>query len=122
MDIDKELRDLKRRLDLAETRLAQLDGRFEFVSGQLRDIQLSLHARTEGLDKRFDELMHWLETDALAPEADDDALIGIDMRLASFEAKALDLDTAIKALDGKVETLPRLVAELVTRKKKDQKD
>ena len=35
MDVEKELKDLKRRVDLAETRLSQLEGRFEFISGQL---------------------------------------------------------------------------------------
>ncbi len=55
-DLEKELRDLKRRVDLAETRLSQLEGRFEFVSGQLRDIQLYMHARFDDLDAKIDGL------------------------------------------------------------------
>jgi len=54
MDVEKELRDLRRRVDLAETRLSQLEGRFEFISGQLRDIQLYMHTRFDGIDARFD--------------------------------------------------------------------
>ena len=55
-DIEKELRDLKRRVDLAETRLSQLEGRFEVVSGQLRDIQLDMHARFDDVDTKIDDL------------------------------------------------------------------
>jgi hypothetical protein len=53
-DVEKELRE--RRVDLAATRLSQLEGRFEFVSGQLRDMQLYMHARFEDVDTRFDKL------------------------------------------------------------------
>jgi tetrahydromethanopterin S-methyltransferase subunit G len=53
-DLEKELRDLKRRVDLAETRLSQLEGRFEFVSGQLRDIQLYMHSRFDDVDAKID--------------------------------------------------------------------
>lgn len=56
MDVEKELRDRKRRVDLAETRLSQLEGRFEFISGQLRDIQLYLHARFDDIDAKIEGL------------------------------------------------------------------
>jgi len=36
MDVEKELKDLKRRIDLAETRLSQIEGQFGSVSGQLK--------------------------------------------------------------------------------------
>ncbi len=49
IDLEKELRDLTRRVALTETKLAQIEGQFGFISGQLRDIQLFMHAR-------FDEL------------------------------------------------------------------
>ena len=61
MDLEQEIRDLKRRVDLAETRLAQTDGRFEFISGQLRDVQLYLHARFGDLDKRLDGIEQKLD-------------------------------------------------------------
>lgn len=50
----REIADLKRRLDLAETKLSQQAGQFEFISGQLRDIQLYMHARFGDQDRRFD--------------------------------------------------------------------
>ena len=42
--VGKELKDLKRRVDFAETRLSQLEGPFGFISSQLRDIHLYMHA------------------------------------------------------------------------------
>ena len=53
VDLEKELRDLKRRVDFAETRLSQLEGQFGFISGQLRDIQLYMHARFDD-HRKFD--------------------------------------------------------------------
>jgi hypothetical protein len=54
MDVEKELKDLKRRVDLAETRLSQLKGQFGFISGQLRDIQLYMHARFDEIDAKIE--------------------------------------------------------------------
>ena len=54
VDLENELKDLKRRVDFAETRLSQLEGPFSFISGQLRDIQLFMHARFDDLDRKFD--------------------------------------------------------------------
>jgi chaperonin cofactor prefoldin len=56
MDFAKELSELKRRVELAETRLAQIDGRFGFISEQLRDVQLYLHAKFGSLDSRLDTI------------------------------------------------------------------
>ena len=56
MDLDKEFRDLKRRVDLAETRLSQLEGQFTFIAGQLKDIQLFMHAKFDEIDRRFDRV------------------------------------------------------------------
>lgn len=56
MDYDKEIRELKRRTDLTETKLSQQAGQFEFISGQLRDVQLYLHARFSDMDDRFEKV------------------------------------------------------------------
>jgi len=50
----KEVNDLKRRVDLAETRL--LEGLFGFISGQLRDIQLYMHNRFDDIGRKIDGL------------------------------------------------------------------
>jgi tetrahydromethanopterin S-methyltransferase subunit G len=56
MDHDKEIREIKRRLDLAEAKASQQAGQFEFISGQLRDIQLYIHARFGDIDERLDRI------------------------------------------------------------------
>ena len=88
IDQEKEIRDKKRKLDLAETKLSQHSGQFEFISGQLRDIQLYIHARFADLDERHDQI--------------DKRFDGSDARLASIE--------------GKVDALPRVLAELIGRR------
>ena len=52
IDLEKEVRDLKRRVDLAETKLSQMDGRRAMITGPLLDIQLYLLARFGDLDGR----------------------------------------------------------------------
>ncbi len=44
VNLEKELTDLKLRVSKAETQIAQLMGSFEFISGQLRDVQRAMHA------------------------------------------------------------------------------
>lgn len=60
-DLQGEVSELKRRLDRAETRLSQLEGKFEFISIQLRDIQIYMHGQFEQIDARFDKVEHTLE-------------------------------------------------------------
>ena len=83
-ELEKEVRDLKRRVELAETRIAQGDGRFEFITGQLRDVQLYLHSKFGDIDGRLDK---------------------IDGRLDKMDAR-------FEKLDAKIEVLPRVIAEL----------
>ena len=95
MDAEKEIREIKRRLDLAETRLSQMDGRFEFISGQLRDVQLYMHARFEDVDKRFDAV--------------DKRFDGVDKR---FDA----VDRRLNTVETKIDALPRVIAELIAKR------
>ena len=83
-----EIRDLKRRVELAETRLSQVEGRFEFVSGQLRDLQLYQLAKFGEIDGRLDK---------------------IDGRLDRIEGRLGDLINEIRAL-------PRVIAELIAKR------
>lgn len=84
VDTEREIREIKRRLDLAETRLAQADGRFEFITGQLRDVQLYMHARFANMDDKLDK---------------------IDDRLHK-------MDGQLDKMDTKIDALPRVLAEL----------
>jgi len=84
----KEVADLKRRLDLAETRLSQHAGQFEFISGQLRDIQIYMHTRFEELDKK----------------------------LAAHDRRFDDVDRRLDRVDQKLDALPRVLAEMIARR------
>ncbi len=52
-NLTREFGGLKRRVDPAETKPAQQAGQFEFISGQLRDVQFYMHARFDDIDKQF---------------------------------------------------------------------
>lgn len=47
--LEKENTEIKRRLSAVE-------GQFEYISGQLRDVQLYMHARFEQIDKKFEQI------------------------------------------------------------------
>ena len=55
-ELEKEVRDPKHRVDLAETRLPQNAGRVEFITGQLRDVQLYLHTKFADVDGQFSQV------------------------------------------------------------------
>jgi hypothetical protein len=55
-DLEKELKDLKRRVDFAEMRLSQLERPFNIISGQLRHVQIHMHARFDDLDRMSEML------------------------------------------------------------------
>ncbi len=99
MDVEKELKDLKRRVDLAETRLSQIEGLFGFVSGQLRDIQLYMHSRFDEIETRFDGV--------------DGCLDGVDRRLDGMGRHLEGMDRHLDGMDGKLDKLPDLVAGAV---------
>lgn len=54
--IEREIIELKRRLPEVETLPAPTQGSFEFISGQLRDIQRHQHAQSAHLDQRLDKI------------------------------------------------------------------
>ena len=112
-ELEKEVRDLKRGVDLAETRLAQGDGRFEFITGQLRDVQPYLHSRFGDIDGRLDKI--------------DGRLDKIDGRLDKIDAKIdvlprviaeleVKVDRHIGTIASKIDALPRVIAELITKR------
>jgi hypothetical protein len=48
-NIEQEIAELKRRVGHTETRIAAPEGQFEFISGQLRDIQRHMHSQFDSL-------------------------------------------------------------------------
>ena len=104
--LQTEVRDLKRRLELTETRVTQLEGRFEFVSGQLRDIQLYMQAKFGDVETRLDGI--------------DTGLIGVDSRLSRLENTQVeikrDMNARFSEVNAKLDALPRVLAELLAKR------
>lgn len=102
MDLQQEVRDLKRRLDVAETAISTMQGQFEFISGQLRSVQLFMHNRFEAMDRRFDKMDGRFD-------AADDRFSGIETRLDAVES-------AVRDNSAKIDALPRVLAEMLARR------
>ena len=97
--LTREVAELKRRVDLAETKLSQQAGQFEFITGQLRDVQLYMHARFEDVDTQLGAIKA--------------TIAAMD---AKFEGKFAALEAKFDALDAKVDALPRVIAELLAKR------
>jgi len=129
-ELAREVRSLKHRLDLAETRLSQIEGRFEFVSGQLRDIQLYQHSkfaeidnRLEGVEGRLERVEGRLEKVEGRLEKVEGRLEKVEGRLERVEGRLervegrLDrVETGIAGLTAEVRALPRAIAEMIANR------
>ena len=98
----KELQELRRRVDLAETRLSQVEGRFEFIAGQLRDIQLYQHAKFAEIEARLDRI--------------DGRVDKLDSRMDRLESRMDRIETRLDTLTEEVRALPRAIAELIAKR------
>lgn len=70
----REVTDLRRRMELAETKLSQQTGQFEFISGRLRNVQLYVHAKFGDVGARLDKLESKMDRKFAGVEAKFDAL------------------------------------------------
>lgn len=90
--LTREVADSKRRLDLVETKAAQQTGQFEFISGQLRDVQLYLHAKFGEVDEQLAE---------------------VNGRLGQMDGRLDRIDRRLDGIDSKLDAMPRVIAELI---------
>lgn len=100
MNIEAEIRELKRRV-------SELEGSFGFLTGQLRDVHRSLlgfqqetNQRFDGVDARFDRV--------------DARFDGVDARFDGVEAR-------LERVEQTIDKLPRALAEVV-RAEFDRRD
>jgi chromosome segregation ATPase len=101
-ELTKEFFALKKRLEIAETKLSQQAGAFEFITGQLRDVQLYMHARFDDMDLRFNRI--------------DENIAGMKSDIRKLDAKFDSLEAKFVGLEAKVDALPRIIAELMTKR------
>ena len=104
--MEQEMRELRQRLERAETHISQLEGRFEFISGQLRDVQLFMHARFEDIDKRFDQVDRRFEQM-------DQRFEQVDKRFEQVDKRFEQVDKRLDNIEAKVDALPRVLAEMI---------
>jgi chromosome segregation ATPase len=100
MDVEAEIRDLKRRV-------GELEGSFSFLTGQVRDVHRSVlgfqaqtNERFDGVDARFDRL---------------------EQKVDGLEGKVEGLAHKVDRLDQNFDELPRALAEVV-RTEFDRRD
>ena len=93
-ELQVEIRELKRRVDLAETQIAQLNGQFEFISSQLRDVQRYMHVKFADVDKKLAE--H-------------------DRRFDAIDRRFDRLEVRMDGVEAKIDALPRVIAELIAK-------
>ena len=101
--LTREVAELKRRLEIAEAKLSQQAGQFEFITGQLRDVQLYMHARFDDIDTQLAAIKATIAAMATKFEG----------KFAALEAK---FDSKFATLEAKVDALPRVIAELLAKR------
>ena len=100
--LQTEVRDLKCRLEPTETRVTQLEGRFEFVSSQLRDIQLYMHAKFGDMETKFGDVEIRFDR--------------IETRLDRVESRLDRIETGQQAMTAQIDALPRVLAEMLAQR------
>ena len=56
MDLEERIATLEAKLSKLDERVITLEGQFDFISRQLRDLQLFVHTKFEQVDRRFDAI------------------------------------------------------------------
>src|SRR3954454_3037856 len=101
MDVEAEIRDLKRRVN-------ELEGSFGFLTRQVQGVHKDLLQFEEKTDRKFQE--HDARFDRLEAKID-----GVDRKIDSLDRK---IDTKI---DGLVKALPGIVGDVVREVMREQR-
>lgn len=100
MDVEAEIRDLKRRV-------GEPEGSFSFLTGQVRDVHRSLLGFQESTEERFDRIEGRLD--------------GLDGRVGQVDGRLGRVEGRLNLIEQKVDELPRALAEVV-RAEFDRRD
>ena len=97
--LTREVADLKRRLEITETKLAQQAGQFEFITTRLRDVQLLGHARFDDIDKAHTAMK-----------------LEISQLRAGMHGKFAEMNGRFAEMNAKIDGLPHVLAEMLANR------
>ena len=106
MDVESEIRDLKRRV-------GEIEGTYGFLSGQLREVHRSVLGFQEQANDRFGEVEERLDHVDARLERHDEQFAKIGRRFDGVDSGMSRMEAAMQQLDAAVDGLPSALAEIV---------
>ncbi|MBC7832233.1 MAG: hypothetical protein H7Y62_09470 [Hyphomicrobium sp.] len=113
MDVESEIRDLKRRV-------GELEGTYGFVTGQVRDVhravlgfQEQANDRFDRLDVRFEGAEERLDHIDARLERGDERLDKVERSVDGLAGGMSKVQTGLARIDKAVDELPKALAEIV---------
>ncbi len=110
MDLAERMAMLESKLAKLDERVITLEGQFDFISRQLRDLQMFVHTKFEQVDRRLDTI--------------DRRLDKIDRRLDKIDGRLDKIDVRLDTIDGRLDRIeitlkemPRAIIEAIRETK-----
>jgi chromosome segregation ATPase len=101
-ELTDQVAKLSSRLAVAESKIATQAGTFEFITGQLRGVQLYMHARFDDMDKRFNRV--------------DGDIATLKSDVGTLKSDVATLKSDMSEVKTKLDALPRVIAELIAKR------
>jgi chromosome segregation ATPase len=113
MDVESEIRDLKRRV-------GELEGTHGFLTGQLRDVHRAVlgfqdqtNDRFDRVDARFEGVEERLDHVDARLERGDERLERLEAGMGKLDGRMGKLESGMSRIDKAVDELPKALAEIV---------
>lgn len=103
MDLAERMAMLESKLAKLDERVITLEGQFDFISRQLRDLQMFVHTRFEQIDRRFEQV--------------DRRLDKIDSRLDKIDGRMDKFDGRLDRIEVTLKEMPRAIIEAIRENK-----
>ena len=96
MELAERIATLEAKLAKLDERVITLEGQFDFISRQLRDLQMFVHAKFEQVDRRFD---------------------AVEGRLGKIEGRLDKIDGRLDRIEVTLKEMPRAIVEAIRENK-----
>ncbi len=103
MDLAERIAMLESKLAKLDDRVITLEGQFDFISRQLRDLQMFVHTKFEQVDRRLDTI--------------DGRLDKIDGRLDRIDGHLNRIDGRLDRIEVTLKEMPRAIIEAIRENK-----